>query len=55
VFCPFEKKRGQLTIEQKKKKLKIIQEGKKQLAPSDVGEEERKALWQTVDDATSGW
>ena len=51
-----EKKKGQFTIEQKKKKREIIQEGKKQVElPPDVSEEEKKALEQTGDDATSGW
>jgi hypothetical protein len=51
-----EKKKGQFIIEQKKKKREIIQEGKKQVdIPPDVGEEEKKALEQTGDDATQGW
>jgi hypothetical protein len=51
-----EKKKGQFTIVQKKKKREIIQESGHQVdvAP-DVGEEEKKALDQTGDDATSGW
>ena len=51
-----EKKRGQFTIEQKKKKREIIEEGKNQVnIPSDVGDQEKKALEQTGEDATSGW
>ena len=51
-----ENKKGQFVIEQKKKKREIIQEGKHQVdVPPDVGEEEKKALEQTGDDATSGW
>ncbi len=51
-----ENKKGQFTIEQKKKKREIIQEGKQQVnIPPDVGDEEKKALEQTGDDATSGW
>jgi hypothetical protein len=49
-------KKGAFVVEQKKKRREIIQEGKKQVAiPPDVGEEEKKALSQTGDDATSGW
>jgi hypothetical protein len=49
-------KKGEFTIEQKKKKHEIIQEGKNQVeVPSGVGDEEKKALDQTGDDATSGW
>ncbi len=41
---------------QNKKKREIIEEGKHQVdVPLDVGEEEKKALGQTGDDATSGW
>lgn len=51
-----ENKKGQFIIEQKKKKIEIIIEGKKQVVlPPDVGDEEKKALDQTGDDATSGW
>lgn len=51
-----ENKKGQFIIEQKKKKREIIEEGKKQVVlPPDVGDEEKKALDQTGDDATSGW
>jgi hypothetical protein len=51
-----EKKKGQFTIEQRKKKREIIEEGKHQVnVPPDVSDEEEKALEQTGDDATSGW
>jgi hypothetical protein len=51
-----EKKKGQFTIVQKKKKREIIQESCHQVdVPPDVGEEEKKALDQTGDDATAGW
>jgi hypothetical protein len=49
-------KKGEFAIEQKKKRHDIIQEGKNQVdVPSGVGDEEKKALDQTGDDATSGW
>lgn len=51
-----ETKKGQFTIERKKKKREIIEEGKHQVnIPSDVSEQKKKALEQTGDDATSGW
>ena len=51
-----EKQRGQFTIVEKKKKREIIEERKHKVnIPPDVGEEEKKALEQTGDDATSGW
>jgi hypothetical protein len=51
-----EKKKGQLTIRQRKKKREIIEEGHHQVdLPTDVSSEERKALDQTGDDATSAW
>ena len=51
-----EKKKGQFTIRQRKKKREIIEEGHHQVnIPPDVGDEEKKALEQTGDDATSGW
>ncbi len=41
---------------QRKKKREIIEEGNNEVnIPPDVGEEEKKALEQTGDDATSGW
>jgi hypothetical protein len=49
-------KKGEFIIQQKKKKREIIQEGKYQVeVPPEVGDEEKKALEQTGDDATSGW
>jgi hypothetical protein len=49
-------KKGEFVIQQKKKKREIIQEGKYQVdVPPEVGDEEKKALEQTGDDATSGW
>ena len=51
-----ENKKGQFTIEQRKKKREIIEENGHQVnIPSDVDEEKKKALAQTGDDATSGW
>jgi nitrogen-specific signal transduction histidine kinase len=51
-----EKKKGQITIRQRKKKREIIEEGHNQVnLPLDVSDEEKKALEQTGDDATSGW
>jgi hypothetical protein len=51
-----EKKKGQITIERKKKKREIIEERGHQVnLPPDVSEEKKKALKQTGDDATSGW
>lgn len=51
-----EKKKGQITIRQRKKKREIIEESHHQVnVPPDVGDEEKKALEQTGDDATSGW
>jgi hypothetical protein len=55
TIFPEKNKKGEFTIQQKKKKREIIQEGKKQVSISDVGEEEKKALEQTGDDATSSW
>ncbi len=56
IVFPKKNDEGQFVIEQKKKKCTIIQEGKKQVdIPPDVGEEEKKALEQTGDDATSSW
>lgn len=51
-----EKKKGQFTIRQRKKKKEIIEESHHQVnIPPDIGDEEKKALEQTGDDATSGW
>jgi hypothetical protein len=53
---PEKNKKGEFVIEQKKKKHEIIQEGKNEVdIPAGVGDEEKKALDQTGDDATSGW
>jgi hypothetical protein len=51
-----EKEKGQITIEQKKRKREIFEEGGHRVdVPSDVSEEEKKALEQTGEDATAGW
>jgi hypothetical protein len=53
-----EPKRGQFTIDQRKKKRELIEEGKQKVdIPPYVGEgkEAKKALDQTGDDATQGW
>jgi hypothetical protein len=51
-----ESKRGQFTIEQKKKKREIFEEkGNRVDVPPDVSDEKKKALDQTGDDATQGW
>lgn len=51
-----EKKKGQITVEQKKKKREIFEEGGHQVdVPPDVSEEEKKALDQTGEEATAGW
>ncbi len=56
IIFPEKNTKGEFTILQKKKKREIIEEGKHQVnIPSDVSEEEKKALEQTGDDATSGW
>jgi hypothetical protein len=53
---PEKNKKGEIVIVEKKKKHEIIQEGKKQVdVPKGIGDEEKKALDQTGDDATSGW
>ena len=50
------KEEGKFTVEQKKKKREIIEEsGKRVDIPPDVGEQNKKALDQTGDDATQGW
>lgn len=55
-FSEEDKKKGQFTIEQKKKKREIIQEGNHQVnIPPNVSEQKKKALKQTGEDATSGW
>jgi hypothetical protein len=48
-------KKGEFVVQQKKKKHEIIQEGKYQVDVPEVGDEEKKALEQTGEDATSGW
>lgn len=48
-------KKGYFVIQERKKKHEIITEGKKHVDIPDVDEEEKKALDQTGDDATSGW
>jgi hypothetical protein len=51
-----EKKKGDFTVMQRKRKREIFEEGKKQVSvPTDVSDEAKKALDQTGDDATSGW
>jgi hypothetical protein len=51
-----EKKKGEFTIIQRKKKREIIEEEGHQLdLPPDVGDQEKNALEQTGEDATSGW
>ncbi|MGA2682057.1 MAG: hypothetical protein ABSF44_09695 [Candidatus Bathyarchaeia archaeon] len=51
-----DKKKGEFTILQRKKKREIIEENRHQVnIPPDVSDEEKKALEQTGDDATSGW
>jgi hypothetical protein len=50
------RKKGELTVLQRKKKKEIIEENCHQVnVPEEVGDEEKKALEQTGDDATSGW
>lgn len=51
-----DKGKGEFTILQRKKKREIIEENHHQVdVPPEVGDEEKKALEQTGDDATSGW
>jgi len=51
-----EKKKGEFTVIQRKKKREIIEEGGHQVdVPPDVGDQEKNALEQTGEDATSGW
>ena len=51
-----DKRKGEFTILQKKKKRDIIEENHQKVdVPPEVGDEEKKALEQTGDDATSGW
>ena len=55
IFFSESNKKGVFIIQGKKRKHEIITEGKKHVDIPDVGEEEKKALDQTGDDATSGW
>jgi len=56
TFFSKDKEKGQFIIEQRKKRREIIQEGKHHVdVLPDVGAEEKKALDQTGDEATSGW
>ena len=56
TFFSKENKRGEFTIQQRKKKREIIEEQDNQVnVPPDVGDQQKKALDQTSDDATSGW
>ena len=49
-------KKGEFTIQQRKKKKEIIEESNHQVnIPADVNDEEKKAMEQTGEDATSGW
>jgi hypothetical protein len=51
-----DKRKGELTVQQRKKKREITEENRPQVnTPPDVDDEEKKALEQTADDATSGW
>ena len=50
------KKKGEFTIQHRKKKREIVEESHHQVnIPQDVSDEEKKAMEQTGDDATSGW
>ena len=55
IFFPENDKKGVFVTQRKKSKHEVITEGKKRVDIADVGEEEKKALDQTGDDATSGW
>ena len=51
-----EKSKGEFIVLERKKKREIIEENKHRVdVPPDVGAEEKKALGQTGEDATSGW
>ena len=51
-----QKRKGDFAVQQRKKKREIIEENRHQVnLPPDVSDEEKKALAQTGDDATSGW
>jgi len=54
--CLSESKRGQITVEYKKKKREIFEENNHYVdVPPDVSKEKKKALDQTGDDTTSDW
>ncbi len=51
-----EDNKGQITVEQKKKKREIFEErGNRVDVPPDVSEEKKKALAQKGEDATGSW
>ena len=51
-----EAKRGQITVESKKKKREIFEEsGHRVDVPPDVSDEKKKALAQKGEDATGSW
>jgi hypothetical protein len=51
-----ENRKGQITIEQKKKKREIFEErGNRVEVPPDVGDQEKRALAQKGEDSTAGW
>lgn len=51
-----EAKRGQFTVESKKRKREIFEEGGHRVeVPPDVSDEKKKALAQKGEDATAGW
>jgi hypothetical protein len=51
-----DKKEGEIIIRERNKKQETFQEQKHQVTvPRKVGEQEKKALDETGDDATSGW
>ena len=51
-----DKRKGDFTIQRRKKRREIIEENHHQVnLPPDVSDEEKKALAQTGEDATSGW
>lgn len=53
---PSDKEKGDFTVQRRKKKREIIEENRHQVnLPPDVSEEQKKALEQTGEDATSGW
>jgi hypothetical protein len=51
-----EQKRGQFTVEHKKKKREIFEEqGHRVDVPPDVSDEKKKAYAESSEDATAGW